>query len=264
MTKAQTAASSVIEEMVPARQSSTARLIVKRAESYAEMEAAMRLRFEVFNLELNEGLQASYLTGMDTDEYDEYCDHIIVMDTEKDMVVGAYRLLPGSRAERGPGFYSETEFELSAIKRIEGEKVELGRACVRHAYRGSATLNLMWSGIARYIEEHRIGHLFGCGSIHTINPLLVSGIYSYLKTRYLTGERFRVTPIKRVPGFDPDAPFDKKAVAEQMPPLLSAYLRLGARIAGEPALDEQFGVSDLLIILDRDKILDRYKRHYFV
>jgi len=57
------------------------RLTVKLAVTKQEIEAAFRLRYDVFNRELREGLPESYLTGMDKDAYDDYCDHLVVIDT---------------------------------------------------------------------------------------------------------------------------------------------------------------------------------------
>jgi len=108
----------------------TMRLVVKQASSAAEIEAAMRLRFEVFNIELNEGLQSSYQDGLDRDEYDAHCDHIIVVDGRTADVVGTYRLLLGSRADNGIGCYAETLFNLEAFRNLECEKLEIGRACI--------------------------------------------------------------------------------------------------------------------------------------
>jgi putative hemolysin len=238
-------------------------LVLKQAVHESEIEAALRLRFEVFNLEMKEGLHSSYQTGLDYDEFDSLCDHIIVKDEEKNEVVGTYRLLLGSTAEKAHGYYSEMEFEMSAFKKLQGEKLELGRACVHKDYRGSAVLTLMWSGIAGYIDEYGIDHIFGCGSVHTINPAVIGSIYGYFKKNYLTAEDCRATPLKRVPGFDAFDTPNKRLIAQHLPPLLGAYLRLGARVAGEPAFDEQFGVSDFLILLDRDKLLSRYKDRFF-
>ena len=237
-------------------------LVLKRAETAKEIEDAMRLRFEVFNLEMNEGLQSSYFTGLDMDEYDDFCDHIIVVDAARDAVIGTYRLLLGSRADKGIGFYSETEFDMSSFKRLEGERLELGRACVHKDYRGSVVLNMMWSGIASYIEQFNIKYIFGCGSIHTVNPIIISGIYGYLKKSYLSEERFRVIPLKAVPGFNPNVDTIAENCLLYMPPLLTAYIRLGARICGEPAFDGQFGVSDVLVMLDKEKVMSRYKKRY--
>ena len=243
-------------------QESKSNLVLKKAETAKEIEDAMRLRFEVFNLEMSEGLQSSYATGLDMDEYDDFCDHIIVVDAAKEIVVGTYRLLLGSRSDSKMGFYSETEFDMSSFKRLEGEKLELGRACVHKEYRGSVVLNLMWSGIASYIEQYSINYIFGCGSIHTVNPIIISGIYGYLKKSYLSEERFRVIPLKGVPGFNPDVDTIAENCLLYMPPLFTAYIRLGARICGEPAFDEQFGVSDFLVMLYKEKVMSRYKKRY--
>lgn len=240
----------------------TMKLVVKQASNAAEIEAAMRLRFEVFNVELNEGLQSSYQDGLDRDEYDSYCDHIIVVDDRTARVVGTYRLLLGARVEYGIGYYAETEFNLEAFGKLEGEKLEIGRACIHREYRKSVVLALMWKGIAHYMKEHGVRYLFGCASIHTINPHIVSSIYSHLKTRYLADERFRVMPVKRLPGFMPDYPCYEDSMSIYIPNLLKAYLKIGARIAGEPAYDEQFGVADFLIALETERILTSYQKRY--
>jgi L-ornithine Nalpha-acyltransferase len=238
-------------------------LVLKKAVTEEEMESVLRLRFEVFNLELDEGLASSFATGMDRDVYDRHCDHIMVVDPSRDLVVGTYRMMTGKRADAGVGFYSENEFDLRNIFRQKGEKLELGRACVHKDYRGSAVLNLMWSGVARYILEHDIKYVFGCGSIHTINPKIISNAYAYLKNSYLADPEFRAYPLACVPGFDANSDIDRGTVLEHIPPLLLAYLKLGARICGEPAFDGGFGVSDFLILLDRERLINRYRNRYF-
>src|SRR5215470_17652685 len=128
-------------------------LEVKLATNLTELDAAMRLRFEVFNLELQEGLVSSYDRGYDTDAYDTYCDHLIVKDLTSGEVIGTYRLLRGGQAKRHIGFYSENEFDLSNLKQSCGEMLELGRSCIAATHRSYATLNLLWSAIARYALE---------------------------------------------------------------------------------------------------------------
>src|SRR5215510_10011885 len=108
----------------------TSTLEVKLATSLAEIDRAMRLRFEVFNLELQEGLRSSYDKGYDSDPYDAYCDHLIVKEIASDSVVGTYRLLRKSRAEKQIGFYSENEFDLSNLLKLPGDLLELGRSCI--------------------------------------------------------------------------------------------------------------------------------------
>lgn len=167
-------------------------LEVKRATTLPELDAAMELRFAVFNLELQEGLRASYERGYDTDAYDAYCDHLIVKDVALDQVVGTYRLLRHSRAARNIGFYSENEFDLSNLKRLLGELLELGRSCIAHTHRSLATINLLWSAIAQYAAAHGVSHMFGCASLHVAAVDQVQAIYSYLRQRHFAPEKYRV------------------------------------------------------------------------
>ncbi|HMX24206.1 MAG TPA: GNAT family N-acyltransferase, partial [Blastocatellia bacterium] len=175
------------------------KLEVRLATTLPELDAAMRLRFEVFNLELQEGLQSSYERGYDTDAYDVYCDHLIVKDLELDEVVGTYRLLRQAIAEQNIGFYSENEFDLSNLKhtvrRNGGELLELGRSCIAASHRSFGTINLLWGAIARYAVERDIRCLFGCGSMHVSDPKEVRPIYSHLRTHYFAPEPYRVFPL---------------------------------------------------------------------
>ncbi len=167
-------------------------LEVSLASSFAEIDAAMRLRFEVFNLELFEGLVSSYDKGYDSDAYDAYCDHLIVKDLALGQVVGTYRLLRGSVAQRNIGFYSENEFDLSNLKRLPGESLELSRSCVAGSHRSSSAINLLWSAITRYAAQLRVKYLFGCASLHCATTAEAQPIYSYLRGRHFAPGEYRI------------------------------------------------------------------------
>jgi putative hemolysin len=134
---------------------------VKMATEKSEIEQAQRLRFEVFNLELNTGLKSSYAQGLDVDEFDAYCDHLLVRDLRSREVVGTYRLLRGPQARAHIGFYSEKEFDLSQIKLLDGELMELGRSCARKDFRDRALIPLMWDAIAEQVKRYQVRYLFG-------------------------------------------------------------------------------------------------------
>jgi len=140
---------------------------VKIATEQREIEQAQRLRFQVFNLELNKGLRTSYAHGLDIDEFDPFCDHLLVRDLKSGDVVGTYRLMRGSQARQHIGFYSEKEFDLSQIKLLDGELMELGRSCARKDFRDRALIPLMWDAIAEQVKKHQVRYLFGCGSLYT-------------------------------------------------------------------------------------------------
>jgi putative hemolysin len=139
---------------------------------------AQKLRFDVFNLKMNRGLRASYERGLDSDNFDPFCDHLIVRDLDSREVVGTYRLLLGARAKNEIGFYSEREFNLENLKCLEGALLDLGRSCARKDFRDRALIPLMWEAIAQYVQEHQVRYLFGCGSLYTTDLSEVSECFS--------------------------------------------------------------------------------------
>jgi L-ornithine Nalpha-acyltransferase len=240
-------------------------LEVKLASNLTELDAAMRLRFEVFNLELQEGLVSSYDRGYDTDAYDVYCDHLIVKDLTSGEVVGTYRLLRGSQAERHIGFYSENEFDLSNLKRLRGETLELGRSCVAATHRSFATLNLLWSAIVKYAGDRDLRYLFGCASLHVSAASEVQPVYSYLRAKHFAPEKYRVYPVESCRMAINEGAVeggDSRAALAKLSPILKGYLRAGAMICGGPAYDSEFGTADVLAILEMEKMAGRFKHRY--
>jgi putative hemolysin len=243
------------------------RLEVRLAENQYEIEQTLALRYEVFNKELGEGLPESHDTKKDRDEYDLYCDHLIVIDHAEDKkIVGTYRILRSSVAKQYIGFYSENEFDLSKIYELKDESAEIGRGCVHQDYRDGSVITLLWSGLAWYIKKHKIRYLMGCGSFHTNNPLVISQAYAYFKEKnYLVKEELRVEPLshKKLKGFNPNEQIsDLREITRKIPPLIIGYLRAGALIGGEPAYDEIFGTTDFFIFFDSTQITKQYGERY--
>ena len=242
-------------------------LEIKLATTFAEIAAALRLRFEVFNLELQEGLLASYDRGYDKDAYDAYCDHLIVRDLSTDKIVGTYRLLRQSVAERHIGFYSENEFELTKLKKLPGELLELGRSCVAYSHRNAITISRLWHAIIEYARQRDIRYLFGCGSLHQSEVEQILPLYAYLRAYYFAPESYRVQPVpacrmnineNAVTGNEP------RTMSRQLSPVIKGYLRAGAMICSPPAFDAEFGTADVLILLEMDRLTARYQNHWCV
>ncbi len=242
-------------------------LEVKIAEDQLEIEKTLALRYEVFNKELGEGLPQSAETQKDRDEYDLYCDHLIVIDKNfDDKVVGTYRILRSSVAKHYIGFYSENEFKLKKIYDLQDEVAELGRSCVHPDYRDGSVITLLWSGLASYILQYKIRYFIGCGSFHTKDPQIISESYAYFREKnYLVEEPLRIEPLphKRLSGFNNDLKIENlKEAQKHIPPLIIGYLRAGSKIGGEPAYDEIFGTTDFFIFFDSHKISERYGKRY--
>lgn len=216
-----------------------------------------RLRFLVFNLELNEGLEASYLDGMDRDRFDAVCDHLMVEHRDSGRVVGTYRLQTGLMAERHLGYYSAQEFDVAPYERLRDEVVECGRACIHREFRSFEVLNLLWRGIARYARMRGGRYLIGCSSVTSQDTNLGSAMYHRLKN-YLVEPELRTTPTEAY-AFELDAEGDEKP---NPPKLLRAYLTVGARICGTPALDREFKTIDFLTLLDLEKMAPSARARY--
>jgi len=212
----------------------------------ADLRAAQALRFEVFNLELDEGLVQSYDSGLDEDSFDEACDHLIVEDLASGKVIGTYRMQTGQRALAMRGYYSEREFDFSPFEPQRPRILELGRACVHQRHRGFAVLKLLWRGIAAYAAAHGARYLLGCSSLNTRDGAVGLAMYERLLP-HLAAPAWRTRP---VPGWECRPGHGPLPAAEAVPRLLAAYLSLGAVVCGPPALDREFRTVDFLTLLD--------------
>ena len=230
-----------------------------------EIHEAQKLRFEVFNLEMKKGLEESYQLGLDVDKFDSICDHLIVRERNQRRVVGTYRLLLGSEARKHLGFYSEQEFNLENIKKLDGELLELGRSCAHKDYRDKALIHLMWQSIAEYVKNHQVHYLFGCASFPTTNPEEVCQSIALIKEKYYAPEKFRVEPVPgmRLTGLREEVKIaDHEELFFRLPSLIKGYLRVGALLCGPPALDLEFGTIDLFLLLDVNRASDEYLRRF--
>ena len=241
---------------------------VKIAENKKEIQQALRLRREVFKRELGTAAQREVVRSPGRDKYDNNCDHLIVIDKKAGKVVGTYRLMLGSRLDEKIGFYSERFFDIRNIKRLtkEAEVLELGRSCVDRDYRSGPVVNLLWSGIAKYVTDHNVRYLFGCPRIHALELTAVSKIFKFMKERFYAPDEFRVYPKleNRVKGLKKNIPLPSlREIWHQLPPLVKGYLRLGVLVCGEPAFNPESAVVYICTLLDIQKIPSAYRQHYF-
>jgi putative hemolysin len=222
-----------------------------------EVREAQRLRHRVFADELGAVLHTPE-PGLDIDRYDEFCDHLVVRDDITGEIVGTYRMLPPERAGAAGGLYMESEFRIDALAPLRSSLVETGRSCVHPDHRDGAVVGLVWAGIARYmlLTGHR--WLGGCASV----PLgdgggIAASVRDRMRARHLSPQPYSVQPLNP---WDPDGVV--RSQRAPMPPLLRGYLRLGARVCGEPAHDPDFGCADFMVLLGMDHLDDRYLRFF--
>ncbi|MCX4626290.1 MULTISPECIES: GNAT family N-acetyltransferase [unclassified Streptomyces] len=241
----------------PAALPATPHYAVRLARSEDEVRAAQRLRHQVFAGELGARLDGPE-PGLDSDAFDAYCDHLLVVEEETEQVVGTYRLLPPERAAVAGRLYSESEFDLSALAPVRPDLVEVGRSCVHPDHRNGAVIALIWAGLARYMDSSGHNWLAGCCSIPLADGgVLAAATRESVLTRNLAPEEYRVTP--HLPWNPEGITFPARM---ELPPLLRGYLRLGAWVCGEPALDAEFGCADLYVLLSLRRTNPRYLKHF--
>jgi len=243
-------------------------LEVRLAQTMAEIEAAQRLRYQIFYQEMAAQPSPEQRAALrDFDDYDTVCDHLLVIDhnlPEDDAVVGTYRLIRREMAARRGSFYSASEFDVSRIIDYPGEILELGRACVALPYRGRG-INLLFRGISNYVSRYSIEVMFGCASLPGVDPDSIALPLSYLYYYHLAPPALRVVAVsdryvemRRVASHE----IDPASAMVEMPPLLKAYLRLGGFIGDGAVIDSQFQTTDVCIIVKTDMITDKYAKHY--
>lgn len=246
------------------------KLQVRLAETDVDLDAAQALRYRVFYREMGAIPSAEMrLRERDFDDFDTLCDHLLVIDPARSNghphVVGTYRLLRKSVAEREQGFYSQQEFDIGPLVDHPGEIVELGRSCVDAEYRTRAVMQLLWSGLAAYIADHDIRLMFGCASLHGTDPAELSGALSYLHHFHLAPETLRPRALDAryvKMGLLEPAEVDRPAALSALPPLMKGYLRVGGFVGDGAVVDHQFNTTDVCIIVKTDSISAKYRRHY--
>ncbi|MGH8354082.1 MAG: L-ornithine N(alpha)-acyltransferase [Pseudomonas sp.] len=233
------------------------RLQAERLIGARALREAQALRFRVFSAEFDAKLKGAEF-GLDMDDYDLHCAHIGVRDLNSGCLVATTRLLDHQAAHSLGRFYSEEEFSLHGLAHLEGPLLEIGRTCVDPAYRNGGTIAVLWGELAEVLNEGGYRYLMGCASIPMQDGgIQAEAIMQRLRERYLCTEHLRAEPKTPLPPLD----LPSNVIAE-MPPLLKAYMRLGAKICGEPCWDPDFQVADVFILLKRDELCPRYARHF--
>lgn len=246
--------------------SSTPSFAVSLARTPQDLEAAQRLRYEVFVEELGGGGSlVDHAQRLEKDRFDPFFDHLILTDQTSARVAGVYRVMRLDQAEQAGGFYSATEYDLSPLLSSGRSVLELGRSCLHRDYRGSMAMYHLWSGLADYIKKHSIEVLFGVASFHGTDAQALAAPLSLLHHRHLAPPELRVSA--QAQAFQrmdlvPEAELDALAAMVKIPSLIKAYLRLGGFVGEGAFIDRAFNTTDVCLILDTAKMNQRQARLY--
>ena len=255
--RAQLAAPEVLPTVSPSAKSKRPAFKIEWANSLSEVKEAQRLRYKVFAEEMGANL-AQNEQGLDVDEFDAYCDHLLIRDQDSLKVVGTYRVLPPHKAKEIGRLYSDSEFDLTRLDHLRPKLVELGRSCVHQDYRSGAVIMALWSGLAQYMQKNGYEIMLGCASIPMADGgHFAASLYNSLGNDQMAPVEFHAFPKLALP-------LDKLngGLEVEAPPLIKGYLKLGAKICSAPAWDPDFNTADLLTMLRLSEINPRYAKHF--
>lgn len=234
-----------------------------------EVRAAQRLRHDVFAHEMGARL-GGRIAGHDIDLFDDYCEHLLVIDDDTQDVIGTYRVLTPVQARRAGSTYSDTEFDLTRLRLLRHRMVELGRSCVHPHYRQGTVIMALWGALAEFMARNELDIMIGCASI----PMQPAGqghgaggghaaawIWLQLQQQYLAPIEYQVRPRLPLP-VDELLQTMPAGMQAEAPALIKGYLRLGTRILGAPAWDPGFNTADLPMMMRLADLAPRYRRHF--
>ncbi len=224
-----------------------------------EVRAAQRLRFQVFALEMGARLPQT-VPGHDIDLFDDYCEHLLVRDAASEQVIGTYRVLTPVQAKRVGGFYSETEFDLTRLRFLREQMVELGRSCVHPEHRHGGVILALWGALAEFMKRNRLDTMIGCASIPMNHPAgghAAASIWRQVSAKHLASIEYHVRPRLPLPIEQLDS-----SLQIEPPALIKGYLRLGTKVLGPPAWDPDFNAADLPMMMRLADLPLRYRKHW--
>ena len=253
----------MFSQFLPSETVQAGKYELRFARSKQEVEAIQRLRFNVFNLEMQEGFDVSYETGKDEDAFDDVCHHIMIIE-KKAGVIGTYRLQTREMAKQGGlGFYSATEYDFSMLSEdVLDQGVELGRACIAKDHRSLRVLYLLWRGIGVYLTYNKRRYVFGCSSLTSQDPEEGHRVFEYFRETGHVHESISVSPLDAYRCELPEGVDISDAKKAKVPRLLRVYLSLGAKVCSPPAMDRNFKTIDYLTIFDTEKLPEQAQAYF--
>lgn len=239
---------------------------LKLATDKKQVLECFKLRHQVFCIEMAGQAKSS---GMDFDQYDTFCDHLIIVHEPTQKIVGTYRLNYSGTAR---AFYTQSEFDLQDwIHQQKNPFIELGRACIEKEHRRGVVITLLWRGIVDYMKSMGASTLMGCSSLQVTDARSAALVYKYLEAKGQLTE----TILRPHNSYEmKDLYFwlltfsrglsDAQMVEaeEKIPSLLNSYLKAGAKVASYPAYDEAFKCIDFVTILNQNEMDERRTKKF--
>ena len=246
---------------------------VRLTRTKEERKQVRQLRYDVFVEEEGAGAtEEQKQLREEYDSYDRFASYMGVFHNGK--LVGTYRIIDREAAEKMDGFYTETEFNLTKIKKASGNIAEMSRACVSAEYRDNGlVMRMLWMGLGEYIAKNQITILFGVASWVGTKPVEAAQTISYLYYNHLSPLNLRATVLSEnfAEGINPKLSrmnilpkvfVDEDLAKKQMTPLIKGYMRLGATFGKGVFVDAPFNTYDVFVLMQTKNIAAAYQKHF--
>jgi putative hemolysin len=232
----------------------TGRLRARFSEVPEDIEAAQRLRHEVF-IAPRLGARAD---GVDADAFDPLCTHALIEEVATGRLVCCFRMMhlaDGSQIARS---YSAQHYELSGLLDYPSPMVEMGRFCARPGYSSPDVLRVAWGAMSDYVDANGVGLLFGCSSFDGVDEAVYMDAFAYLRARHLAPTCWQ--PRVKSPSVFSFATLlglrrpDMRLAMKRMPPLLRTYLTMGGWVSDHAVIDRDLNTLHVFTGVEIDRV----------
>lgn len=245
---------------IPASTVSAGPYLLRFARTESDLDRILRLRYEVYHLEQQIGLDEGHATGRDEDEFDPSVHHLLIEERDTRTVVATYRMQTAEMAVEA-GFASARLFEVDSLPEpLRSSSVEVGKLCIARGHRNARMLHLLWRGMAGYLSRNRKTIVFGTCALPSQDQRLALAVHRGLERVGATHPTLQIEPLPHTacqarPG-EPQREL-------HLPELFQAYLGIGAKVLGPPALDRDFKTTNWLLWVDTSDLDPLTYRAFF-
>ena len=225
-------------------------------ENISELREVQKLRYDYLLKDF--GGKLSGCEGLDDDGYDAFSDSILAIDKKTGRIIGTYRVAT-EETLKGRPYKSEEEFDISSLRADPESIIEAGRAVIHEDYRSGVVLGLLWTGLVSYARDHHLRYIFGTCSLHGTDPEPYLPCTSVLN-QYYRCEKFGIRAVRSA--FEYGTMKNLSMSEARIPGLLKAYLKIGARVSENGFIDHDFNSCDVMIVMDRLNMNERYIKRF--
>ena len=215
---------------------------VRLAQTADEVAASIALRQSVFFDHIEEALRPGW------EPRDEVAHHLIVL--ENNQVIGTVRLLNSQYVSTNELFYSAQYYQLGPLLMKSQCAVELSRFCISPKARNGQVLLLLWRAGLKYLKAVNADMMFGSCSFAGQDTQAHAPVLQYLAEQRLAPQSLALTPTQShalpLSALQSTQPFSK----DEIPMLLRAYLKLGARVSDHYYIDPVFNSTFVMIYVE--------------